>query len=205
MLIKQTILKVGNLLKYNEDFIRTWTIPEYICDEILHFYKTNKELHEVGNVNSDKGEVKNPEFKKSTDIGIAPENNERPFHDYRNELQKCLDFYTEDFPMANKLPRFNIVERYNIQHYKKGEGFTQEHFERNGGFNKTIRRCLVFMTYLNDLDEGGTIFPYVKRTIKAQKGKTVIFPADWTHTHVGQISQTQEKTIVTGWFSYLWD
>ena len=204
MLIKQTTVKVGNLHKYNEDFIRTWTIPEYICDEILQFYKNNKQLHESGQT-LDEGEVKKPEFKKSTEIGIDAENNEKPFHDYRNELQKCLNFYVEDFPMANKLPRFNIVERYNIQHYKKGEGFIKEHFERNGGFNKSIRRCLVFMTYLNDLEAGGTIFPYVKRTIKAQKGKTVIFPADWTHTHVGQISQTQEKTIVTGWFSYLWD
>ena len=192
-------------MKNSEDFIRTWTIPEYICDELLQFYKNNKGLHEVGNINTNEGQVKRPEFKISTDIGIAPENNSRPFQDYRNELQKCLDMYTEDFPMANKLPRFNIVEVYNIQHYKKGEGFKKEHFERDGGFNKTIRRCLVFMTYLNDLDEGGTIFPYQERTIKAQKGKTVIFPADWTHTHVGQISQTQEKTIVTGWFSYLWD
>ena len=61
------------------------------------------------------------------------------------------------------------------------------------------------MTYLNDLDAGGTTFPYQKRTLKAQKGKTVIFPSDWTHTHVGQISETQEKTIVTGWYSYIWD
>ena len=28
---------------------------------------------------------------------------------------------------------------------------------------------------------------------------------NWTHTHVGQISETQEKTIVTGWYSYIWE
>ena len=44
-----------------------------------------------------------------------------------------------------------------------------------------------------------------ERFAKEQNIDLVIFPADWTHTHVGQISETQEKTIVTGWFSYIWD
>ena len=81
----------------------------------------------------------------------------------------------------------------------------KSNFERDGSFNSTIKRCLVFMTYLNDVEKGGTFFPYQQRLVKAIKGKTLIFPSDWTHTHVGQISETQEKTIVTGWYSYMWD
>ena len=97
-----------------------------------------------------------------------------------------------------------LTETYNIQHYKKGEGFKADHCERDGQLSKNIKRCLVFMTYLNDVDDGGTIFKYQNRTIKAQKGKTLIWPADWTHTHRSQVSETQEKTIITGWVSYLW-
>ena len=89
-----------------------------------------------------------------------------------------------------KIIIFNII--------KKMSGFKIEHFERNGHNDHTIKRCLVFMTYLNDLDLGGTIFPYQNRTVKAQKGKTVIFPADWTHTHVGQISETKKKLLMVG-------
>ena len=39
--------------------------------------------------------------------------------------------------------------------------------------------------------------------IKPEKGLTLIWPADWTHTHRGIASPTQEKFIITGWFNYV--
>ncbi len=188
----------------NKDFICSWTIPEYICDEILDYYNNNKNLHHKGVVFSNKTQETRDDYKVSTDLSIQPNNQDRPFGEYRSELQNCLNLYVETYPHVNKIHRFNVTEVYNIQHYKKGEGFKAEHCERDGAFNSTLKRCLVFMTYLNDVDDGGTKFIYQDRIIKAQKGKTIIWPADWTHTHVGQISETKEKTIVTGWFSYLW-
>ena len=67
------------------------------------------------------------------------------------------------------------------------------------------RRLLVFMTYLNDVDDGGTEFKYQNITTPAKKGLTLIWPAPWTHTHRGQISYTKTKYITTGWFSYIED
>ena len=64
----------------------------------------------------------------------------------------------------------------------------------------TCKRVLVFMTYLNDLPDGGTMFKNQDLTIPAKKGLTLIWPAEWTHTHKGQISNTKEKYIVTGWY-----
>lgn len=189
----------------NNDFISSWTIPEYICDEILDYFHKNKHLHRKGLVyTDDRKSGVDTDYKVSTDLSISPAEEDRPFGEYRSELQKCLDYYVEEYSHVNKIHRFNVTEVYNIQHYKIGEGFKGEHCERDGSFDKTIKRCLVFMTYLNDLEDGGTIFKYQNRIIKAQKGKTIIWPADWTHTHCGQISKTQDKTIVTGWFSYLW-
>ena len=188
----------------SSDFISSWTIPEYICDEILDYYKNNIHLHHKGIVQSTNKKIVKNDCKISTDLSIEPNNNDRPFGDYRNELQNCLNMYVETYPQVNKLYRFNVAEPYNIQHYKKNEGFKAEHCERDGSFNLTLKRCLVFMTYLNDVEDGGTKFVYQNRIIKAQKGKTLIWPSDWTHTHCGQISKTQEKTIITGWFSYLW-
>lgn len=190
-------------MSFNKDFISSWTIPEYICDGILDYYHNNTSLHKQGILEyGNSKRVSND--KQATEIHISPNNHEKPFGDYRGELQNCLDLYIKTYPHVNNMFSFNIAEAYNIQHYKKNEGFKIEHFERTGQFDYTIKRCLVFMTYLNDVDDGGTKFIYQNRTIKAQKGKTIIWPADWTHTHVGQISKTKEKTIVTGWFSHLW-
>ena len=59
------------------------------------------------------------------------------------------------------------------------------------------------MTYLNDVPDGGTEFLYQQLTIKARKGKTVIWPANYTHPHRGQISHKHEKYIMTGWLGYV--
>ena len=63
---------------------------------------------------------------------------------------------------------------------------------------------MVFMTYLNDVtDGGGTEFYYQNKITEARKGKTLIWPADWTHTHRGVVSPTQDKYIITGWLNYV--
>jgi hypothetical protein len=60
------------------------------------------------------------------------------------------------------------------------------------------------MTYLNDVtDGGGTEFFHQNITTTAVKGKTLIWPSDWTFTHRGQVSPTQDKYIITGWFSFM--
>ena len=42
-------------------------------------------------------------------------------------------------------------------------------------------------------------FHFQNKTIKAEKGKTLIWPAGFTDTHRGQISKKHVKYIVTGW------
>ena len=58
------------------------------------------------------------------------------------------------------------------------------------------------MTYLNNVKDGGTQFLYQNYTTEAIKGKTVIWPTAWTHTHRGKISTTEEKYIITGWYDF---
>ena len=72
----------------------------------------------------------------------------------------------------------------------------------NNGIYPDIKRHLVFMTYLNNVENGGTDFLYQNYTTKAIKGNTVIWPAAWTHTHKGQISKTEDKYIITGWYVF---
>jgi hypothetical protein len=65
------------------------------------------------------------------------------------------------------------------------------------GLNKKISK----FAFLNDVtDQGETEFFHQKIKIKPQKGLTVIWPADWTYTHRGIASPTQDKYIITGWF-----
>jgi hypothetical protein len=70
--------------------------------------------------------------------------------------------------------------------------------------HQTHQRALVFMTYLNDVTDGGeTQWLYQGKEMKPKKGLTVLWPTDFTHTHRGIVSLTQSKTIATGWYNYL--
>ena len=64
------------------------------------------------------------------------------------------------------------------------------------------KRKLVFMTYVNNVENGGTEFYYQDIKCPAKKGLTLIWPADWTHTHRGVVDESNEKMIITGWFNY---
>ena len=125
---------------------------------------------------------------------------DRCFKKYRDELfltdpfQKDLDDYAY-YAMDCCTP----VESMIIQHYQPSGGFHIWHSERNGDVRN---REFVFTTYLNNVPDGGTEFFNQEKIVKAEKGKTVIFPAGYTHIHRGQISHTQEKYIMTGWYGY---
>ena len=60
---------------------------------------------------------------------------------------------------------------------------------------------MAWMFYLNDA-KSGTEFMHFP-TINARRGRLVIWPAFWTHTHKGVIPNKGVKYIITGWVSFL--
>ena len=167
-----------------------------ICDELVEYHKNSPDKT-PGTLSNG---ISNINRKQSTDIIL---------HDgelaskYLPELQNCINNYIKTYSYSSSYGKWTINEPVNIQHYAPGEGFHVWHTERTGNEPPETYRHLVFMTYLNDVDDGGeTEFFYQNIKFKPQKGKTLIWPADWTHTHRGITSPTQEKYIITGWFSY---
>jgi hypothetical protein len=152
--------------------------------------------------------VKADYVKQSTDITFWPnflenEENKKEWGEliskFQHKLQFEIDNYVEKYESLENMNKF-VLDGYNLQKYEPGEGFHQWHCER--GNISTSLRMLVFMVYLNDVDDGGTEFKYQEHTEQAEKGKLLIWPTDWTHTHRGQISYTKTKYILTGWYSF---
>ena len=121
---------------------------------------------------------------------------------YLTYLQKNIDLYVNKYTFCNSGGAWSIVENPLIQYYPSNGGFYSWHTERNGGTFPFCNRHLVFMTYLNDIEQDGeTEFYYQKEKIKPKKGLTLVWPSDWTFTHRG-IPTKEEKYIITGWFGY---
>jgi len=66
------------------------------------------------------------------------------------------------------------------------------------------KRLLAWMIYLNTVtDGGGTRWPQQNFKAKARVGDLLIWPAGWTHSHHGIVSNTETKYIVTGWCEFM--
>lgn len=186
-----------------EDFLDDLSV----CDQLIDLHK-NSNKKSLG-CSGSKGTVQ-PHIKKSTDVCFDPNGivlgsiEADVLNKYFLNLQDILKRYIEEYKFSDEGNPFYITDDFNIQHYKPNEGFFAWHCERNSNQAPMVTRHLTWMTYLNDLtDEGGTEFYYQKLKVEPKKGKTVIFPSDWTHTHRGVVSKTQEKYIITGWFNYV--
>lgn len=186
-----------------DTFIGGWYIPEDVCDWVVDYFKINKDRQSKGKVYNEEqgGPLEDINYKQSTELGVHPEDFEDPIATYRAYQQKVLKKYIEKYPDVDfLLDAFNINTPYNIQRYEPNQGFYKLHCERT--CLSFTRRVLVFMTYLNDVPNGGTEFPNQKIITPARKGLTLIWPSDWTHAHKGQISPTTEKYIMTGWYTF---
>jgi len=185
-------------------FIGGWFIPKNICSNLIKYYKKNQNKVVDGEVVPHSTQISQVKenIKSCRELGLMPNNYDNEVKRYRFYLQECLLRYIKKYPDANLSNcKYNITKPFNYQHYQPGQGYKQWHCERGSLQNGS--RILVFMTYLNDVDDGGTIFNNFKLTTPALTGLTLIWPTDWPWTHKGQISKTKEKHIVTGWYDFV--
>ena len=162
-----------------------------LCDDLLDYYNKSDEYKQEGySIGAD---------KKSKDVVVYPNSKNETIQKYINFLMGALKNYQEMYDSFTS--HVGFAEAFNIQHYEPNEGFLNWHCERS--MSQSHQRALVFMTYLNDVpDGGGTEFAYYPDfKINAKKGYSLIWPTDFTHTHRGVISQ-HEKYIATGWFNH---
>ena len=181
-------------------FIKEYKLSDLsICDKLIDLYRDadKKDLTYAGRVGG--GSII-PEIKKSKDFFIEDAGplgsaSDYKFDLYKKELDEFVDDYLTSLDIMNQ--EFVMERLPQIQYYKPGDGFYTWHVDGSG--KDGCDRAFVYITYLNDVPDGGTEFYYQDYTVKAEKGKTVLFPAGLTHKHRGQISETQDKYIITGW------
>ena len=191
------------IVKENQtNFIGAWNIEnDELCKNIISFFQNNPNLHFQGV----SAAGKNLNSKKRTDISIKPDLlKEEKFSllkEYINELHKCYLDYLEQWPFLKRMASKMDIGPFNIGEYLPGGHFGNEHSERTS--INTLHRLFAFMTYLNDVEDGGeTKFSHYGISIKPEVGKTIIWPAEWTHAHSGEILNSGTKYIITGWLHF---
>ena len=186
-------------------FIGSWNIlNDELCNKIIKFFQDNPQLQKKGVTT---GNTINEDVKKTVDITINPNSLKGEEHEiflkYFNHLNECFLDYKEQFPFLKTFIKKIGIGPFNVQKYSSGDHFSRLHAERTSV--NTLQRIFAWMTYLNDVKEengGSTDFDYFKISVKPERGKTLIWPAEWTHAHYGSLLKSGEKFIITGWIDF---
>lgn len=186
----------------NPNFIGMWNIENNdLCNKIIHWFEENKDLQRQGVTSL--GKISSS--KKRTDISVKPNTLDdfkfKYLNNYINELYKCFKDYNDQWPLLKDFAKDLDIGAFNIGKYTPGGHFGKIHSERTS--LQTLHRVFAWMTYLNNVEDGGeTNFTNYDIKIKPQIGKTLIWPAEWTHAHSGEIVKSGEKYIITGWMHF---
>ena len=182
-----------------------WYISNKVCSDIIKFMKKQTLVDGMMYAGSETNYEQKivTDMKESKEMAVDFKNENEPFHTYKQQLDKVVKEYLKKYPYMNENTEFALRENYNLQKYPVGGGFKIWHFENDFKSHLNRHRALVFMTYLNDVEDGGTEFFHQHLSTPAKKGLTLIWPAYWTHTHRGIVSRLKEKYIVTGWINFI--
>ncbi|MCJ7802031.1 MAG: 2OG-Fe(II) oxygenase [Candidatus Marinimicrobia bacterium] len=195
-----------------DEFIGIWEdhVPKFVCDKAIKFIddileKRSKSPH--GALSPD-GEIPvmegDTQFANSNlgrkDFSIMLQYGDRSLaYEFEQYLHACFLDYLREYGQLSSAPLISFDQK--LQKTEPGGGYHVWHYE-DAGFSHA-HRVLVWAIYLNDMneEEAETEFLYQKRRIRPKRGTCLIWPASYTHVHRGNPVYTQDKYILTGWYS----
>lgn len=184
-----------------DDFIGLYddaVSPEF-CDDVISAFDYLESVDGVafcGNEQFDKSSA--GRYDWSMDLAaVSPKMGGYPDRYLNDVIFNCLKEYSHYYGAIKGEPFYSVAQK--IQKTPAGGGYHVWHYE-----NESLEYCsrsLVWMVYLNDDYEGGeTEFLYQKKRINPKRGRLIIWPSGFTHTHRGGLVLKGTKYVITGWF-----
>lgn len=178
-------------LNATNSFIGAWHINDQrLCDDIINYFEYEK-------TKSKDKVIVNLE-NESQDLILDP--SILIVNRYSHHLDAALKHYVKDYKFCDNTDSF-VVERGIMHKYNIGSGIPEWHCGRAKSEFPNVARHLTFMTFLNNVNEGGEIeFYHQQIKVKPKKGLTLIWPSDWTHTHRELTSLSDSRYLIIGWY-----
>ena len=107
--------------------------------------------------------------------------------------------YRTQFPAINYTETLWGVGDWRFKHFPPGYCFQDWHQEHSV---ENSLRIACILVYLSDHD-CGTEFLATGETIKSVKGRAIMFPTSWTHTHRGQLCPENKSRYIMSAYVYL--
>ena len=184
-----------------DDFIGVWDnfVSDEFCNKVINFFEEMNK-HNCSFKRKDVSCI-----REDTSVNALKYNLEQYYSSGANFVDQfhqkfwevAYQEYFNKYGILNMYPQHRTYD-FKIQKTLPGEGYHIWHSEDIGRANQ--RRILVYILYLNDIESGGeTEFLYFRKRISPKKGRLILFPCTFTHTHRGNPPLEKEKYIVTSW------
>ena len=155
-----------------ERFIRRYSFSPSDCDALVAWFEDNPDFHTTAVISNNSGS------------NIV---------DYRVKDATCINLNLEDAYGINT----NFSSFLDFL-WESVNSYVAEFIELSY-MNFSMLEAFQISRY-NGL-EGGTNFKYLEHSETAEKGKLLIWPPDFTHTHNGIVDTEKYKYIITGWYN----
>jgi len=192
--------KTNNQIEFLQGY---YLLDNSVCDDLINMFKKAEDKKSPHLVEGETSTGVNKLKKDSLDLQLQAHHIDKnpPLKFYFMQLSKMIDVYKQKYKFCDTyVNKWGLEPSFNIQKYKPSQAYHRWHTERGC---KDSDRHLAYMTYLNDVKEGGeTEFFYQKYKFKPEKGLTLIWGTDWTFTHKGHTTKNEDKYIMTGWYEF---
>jgi prolyl 4-hydroxylase len=115
---------------------------------------------------------------------------------FYKQIDDYLATYNERLGLTLAVPASSLISEMRIKRYRASEGEAfQPHFD---AIYEVANRYLVFLWYLNDVQEGGeTEFCDLGIKVAARTGRLLMFPPYWMYQHAGRPPLSGDKYILS--------
>jgi hypothetical protein len=194
-----------------EDFVGQFDgfISDGQCDNLIDFYNWSAKNNRSWSRQDAEGCASTIKADNSTtyrfdgkeDLTLGWPNIGRYVQEFNDVFwNECYPIYLDRYGVLKDAAKHGI-ETYKVQKTRPQEGYHTWHCEDLDRAYST--RIGAYILYLNDVEEGGeTEFLYLSKRIKPKKGRLIIFPSGYTHTHRGNPPLSGDKLILTGWLEF---
>ena len=165
------------------------------CKKIIELFETNKDQIQAFNTGR----------KEYSEIDI--DKFETPWSETKEKFISMMKTHMDKFMKDVKIqisdfPPIIDMENIRIKKYLPND---KDEFKTHVDVLRALiaKRFLVYILYLNDVEEGGeTHLPKLNIKVKPKEGRLLMFPPFWTHPHAGLKPIKGTKYVIMSYLHY---
>jgi|TARA_B100000959_G_scaffold73830_1_gene78472 thiol-disulfide isomerase/thioredoxin len=187
----------------NNFMVYNWAMPVEDCKMIIEKFEqvVKYDMSQVDTFKTGHKEFTEIDIDKYGDSDFWREPKKKfiaMIKEYKARFMKNLSIKDLDFPPVIDMENIRIKK-----YMPNDKDQFKVHVDVVRSMGDSAKRFLVFVLYLNDVEQGGhTLFPKPNIWVKPRAGRLLVFPPFWTHPHAGLKPLSGPKYIMMSYLHY---